>query len=225
MFKIPYDQIPKKDWDEQLQPTKRYIAKRCRHGLNYRMEKYRLSQVTDLAYYQAAKAFALYHSITPELQEWWVAEERWFRETRAIYNPFGRRLKIVQRIDDDVLDSIIAFYPQSTIGDKVIQVWYQAESDDDWPDYQYARIAIDVHDNLVAISAPKYAKTCLRILKKHAEAPLLLQDVYKRRKPEPLSIAAELKMSYPTSWDDKTRKFVEDPKGLHRWSDMKVVQL
>lgn len=225
MFKKRYEDIPVKDWDEDLRPTDRYIAKRCRHGLNYRMERFRLSQVTDLPYHQAAKAFALYHTATPELQEWWVAEEKGFRETRAIYNPFGRRLKIVQRIDDDVLDSIIAFYPQSTIGDKVIQVWYTAESDDDWPAYENARIAIDVHDNLVAISTPKYAKTCLRILKKHAEKPILLQDVYNRRKPEPLSIAAELKMSYPTSWDDKTRKFVEDPKGLHRWSDMKVVQL
>lgn len=234
MFKMPYDMVPKKDWDDELKPTKRYISKRCRHGLNYRMERFRLSQVTDLPYHQASQAFSLYHSVTPELEEWWEEEERRFRETRSIENPFGRRLRVVQRLNKDVLDSIIAYYPQSTIGDKVVQVWYQSEADDDWPDYAYARIAIDVHDNLVAISTPKYAKTCLKIMKKHAESPILLQDVYRRRKPEPLIIPAETKMSYPTSWSDKARKdkdgnwhpgFIEDPKGLHRWSEMKVVQL
>jgi uracil-DNA glycosylase len=234
MFKIPYDLVPKKDWDDDLKPTKRYVSKRCRHGLNYRMERFRLSQVTQLPYHEAVSAFILYHGITPELRKWWEEEERGFRKRRYIVNPFGRPLRIVQRINDDVLDSIIAFYPQSTIGDKIIQVWYQSEEDDAWPDPMHARIAIDVHDNLVAISAPKYAKTCLRIMKKYAESPIMLQDVYHRRKPEPLSISAELKMSYPTSWSEKARQdkngkwlpgFVEDPNGLHRWSEMKVVEL
>ena len=96
------------------------------------------------------------------------------------------------------------------------------EEDDDWPDRMYARVAIDVHDNLVPIAAPKYAKTCLKIMKKHAEAPIMIQDVYKH-KPEPLIVPAELKMSYPTSWDGKA--FVEDARGLHRWSHMKEVHL
>lgn len=232
MFKIPYDQVPVKDWDENLRPTKRYIAKRCRHGLNYRMEKHRLSEVTGLPYHEASRAFGLYHSITPQLRRWWEAEEKGFRQTHEIYNPFGRCLKVIQRIDEDVLESIIAFYPQSTIGDKIVQVWYRCHEDDDWP--MAARIAIDVHDNLVAIASPKIAKTALRIMKKHAESPILIQDVYNRRKPEPLSIASELKMSYPSSWSEHVKQkdgslksgFVRDEKyGLHRWSEMEVVKL
>jgi DNA polymerase I-like protein with 3'-5' exonuclease and polymerase domains len=225
MFKIPYDEVPTKDWDKELRPTKRYVAKRCRHGLNYRMERFRLSQVTGLPYHESARAFALYHSITPELRHWWAAEEEGFRKTRAIYNPFGRRLKVIQRLDDSVLDSIIAYYAQSTIGDKIIQVWYQCEEDDDWPSPEQARIAIDVHDNLVAIAAPKVAKSCLKIMKKYAESPIMLQDVYMRRKPEPLGIPAELKMSVPTLWNAEKNIFEEHPKGLHRWSEMKVVKL
>ncbi len=222
MFKIPYDEVPLKDWTEEGAPTVRYIAKRCRHGLNYRMEKWKLAEVTDLPFHQAARAWSIYHSITPELRYWWAAEEKNFRATREIYNGLGRRFKIIQRIDDDVLDSIVAYYPQSTIGDKVTRVWYMCEEDDEWPDRMYARVAIDVHDNLVPIATPKYAKTCLKILKKHAESPIMIQDVYKH-KPEPLIIPAELKMSYPTSWDGKA--FVENPKGLHRWSHMKEVHL
>lgn len=223
MFKIPYDQVPKEDWNEADKPTIRYIAKRCRHGLNYRMERFRLSEVTKLPYYVAARAFTLYHTITPQLKQWWEEEERNFRRTREIYNGLGRRFRVIQRISDDVLRSIIAFYPQSTIGDKITQVWYQCEEDDDWP--EEARIAIDVHDNLVAIAPPRWAKTCLGIMKKHAESPIMIQDAWGRRKPEPLSIQAELKMSVPSSWDDKTQRFVADKDGLHRWSFMEKVVL
>lgn len=224
MFKVPYDKVPLKDWDEDNMPTIRYIAKRCRHGLNYRMEKWKLSEVTDLPFHQASRAWSIYHAITPELRYWWAAEEKSFRATREIYNGMGRRFKVIQRLNDDVLDSIVAYYPQSTIGDKVTRVWYMCHEDDEWPDRMYARIAIDVHDNLVPISIPKYAKTCLKIMKRHAETPIMIQDVYKN-KPEPLIIPAELKMSYPTSWDKTKKAFVEDPKGLHRWSHMKEVKL
>ena len=224
MFKIPYDQVPIKDHDENGSPTVRYVAKRCRHALNYRMEKWKLAEVTDLPFHQAARAWAVYHALTPELRKWWVAEEKQFRLAREVYNGLGRRLKIIQRLDETAFESLIAFYPQSTIGDKVTQVWYQSEEDDAWPDKMHARIAIDVHDNLIAIAQPKYAKTCLKIMKKHAEAPITIQDVYKN-KPERLIVPAELKMSYPSVWDIKKSQFVEDAKGLHRWACMKPVVL
>lgn len=223
MFRVPYDKVPTVDWDEDGKPTIRYVSKRCRHGLNYRMEKWKLAEVTQLPYHQAARSFTLYHVVTPELRRWWKEEERLFRRDKQVYNALNRRFRVVQRIDDDVLESIIAFYPQSTIGDKIVQAWYMCEEDDEWP--MDARIAIDVHDNLVAIAAPKVAKTCMKIMKKHAEAPIMVQDVYKKRPPEPLIIPAELKMSVPTSWDEKTQRFVPDKKGLHRWSNMEKVKL
>lgn len=224
MFKVPYEEVPKNDWTDEGEPTIRYIGKRCRHGLNYRMERHRLAEVTELPYHHAARAFTLYHAITPELRKWWSAEEALFKRDKCIYNAFGRRLFVIQRLDEDVLKSIIAFYPQSTIGDKIVRVWYQCHEDEKWPRGR-ARIAIDVHDNLVGISETKYAKTCLAIMKKYAEEPILIQDVYKRRKHEPLSIPCELKISYPSSWDAKKKQFVRDPKGLHRWSNMEAIDV
>lgn len=224
MFKVPYDKVPTKDHDEANVPTIRYIAKRCRHGLNYRMEKWKLAEVTGLPFHQSARAWSVYHSITPELRYWWSEEEKCFKRDREVYNALGRRLKVIQRIDDEVMESLIAYYPQSSIGDKVTRIWYKCEEDDEWPDKMYARIAIDVHDSLIPITTPKYAKTCMKIMKRHAEEPLIIQDVYKH-KPEKLIIPAELKMSYPTLWDKQKKQFVEDPKGLHRWSHMKAVEL
>lgn len=223
MFGIPYEKVPTKDWDDAFQPTVRYIAKRCRHGLNYRMERQTLADVTKLPYHEASRAFILYHRTTPELTKWWKQEETTFKRDRVLYNAFGRRLKVIQRLDEDVMDSIIAFYPQSTIGDKVVQVWYQSESDDKWP--RDARICLDVHDNLVAIAAPgKSIKTALAIMKKYAEQPIMIQDAW-NGPAIPVRIQAELKQSYPTVFDSNTNKFVEDKKGLHRWSHMKDVEL
>lgn len=230
MFKVPYDEVPLKDFDKDNRPTIRYTAKRCRHGLNYRMERYRLSEVTGLPYHESARAFAIYHSITPELNHWWIQAEKDFRLHREVFNALGRRHKVIQRIDDEVLKSIVAFYPQSTIGDKITQVWYQAEEDDKWP--MDARVCLDVHDNLVAMASPKTIKTALKILKRYAEAPIMIQDAW-HGKAEPLIIPAECKISYPVSWQNvklkgdtkKKWQMAPDPKGTHRWGFLQSVEL
>ena len=211
MFKIPYDETPEKDYDPETgQHTTRYVAKRCRHGLNYRMQVTRLAEVTGLRYHEARQAFVLYHKITPELTKWWDMEERLYRRDKVIYNPFGRRFKVIQRITEEVLESIIAFKPQSTIGDKVCRVWYQSIEDNGWP--KEARIALNVHDALVGMAPKKYTKTALRIMKKYAEEPITIQNVYKDP-PEQLIIPAECKISLP------------DDKGVHRWSNLKEVEI
>jgi uracil-DNA glycosylase family 4 len=225
MFKVKYEDVPAYDNDESGRPTIRYVAKRCRHGLNYRMERYKLSEVTGLSYNEANKNFIIYHTTTPELEKWWQIEEREFRKRREVYNALGRRFKVIQRIDDDVLRSIVAFYPQSTIGDKITQVWYQSECDPDWP--MDARVAIDVHDNLVCIASPKTIKTAMQIMVKYAEEPIPIKNVFTNRI-EKLIIPAECKVSYPVSLQlsDKGKwEYVEDPKGTHRWSHLKTLKL
>lgn len=225
MFKVPYDQTPLVDFDERNKPTIRYIAKRCRHGLNYRMERYKLSEVTGLSYNEASRNFIIYHATTPELEKWWEAEEHGFRKEKQVYNALGRRFRVIQRIDDDVLRSIVAFYPQSTIGDKIVQVWYQSEGDPEWP--LDARIAIDVHDNLVCIASPRTIHTALRIMVRYAETPISIKNVFTNRI-EKLIVPAEAKVSYPVSLVITERgdwTYVEDPKGTHRWSHLKKVKL
>lgn len=226
MFKVEYSLVPLKDFDADNRPTIRYTAKRCRHGLNYRMERFRLSEVTGLAYHEAARAFALYHSITPELEEWWKQAEKDFRLHRQVFNAFGRRHKVIQRIDEEVLKSIVAFYPQSTIGDKITKVWYQAEEDDKWP--MDARVCLDVHDNLIAMSSPKTIKTALKVLKRYAEEPIMIQDAW-HGKAEPLIIPAECKISYGVKYHEKKGgrgyEFLPDDKGSHRWGFLKPVEI
>lgn len=226
MFKVKYEDVPKSDWDEHNQPTIRYTAKRCRHGLNYRMERFRLSEVTGLPYHESNRAFVLYHGITPELELWWEEEEKQFRKKREVFNAFGRRHKVIQRLDDEALKSIVAFYPQSTIGDKITQVWYQAEEDDKWP--SDARVAIDVHDNLVAIASPKTIKTAMAVLCRYAETPIPVRNIF-TGKIEPLIIPAEAKVSVPMRAiaGNEPNKLVyirDDKNGVHRWSHLEKLK-
>lgn len=227
MFKIDYNLVPVYDFDPVTGLyTIRYVSKRCRHGLNYRMQIHRLAEVTGLPYHEAARAFRLYHHTTPELRKWWEAQEKDFKQTKTIFNALGRRFKVIQRIDDRVLESIVAFYPQSTIGDKITEAWYQSEEDDEWPSLEHARVCLDVHDNLVALTTPKYAKTVAKILKKHAESPMFIQDVYKH-KPEQVIIPADLKISTLERWEKKkdgSKVRLPDDTEM-RWSNMKELIL
>lgn len=207
MFKVDYEQVPRKDRDDNLQPTIRYIAKRCRHGLNYRMGPDRLATVTKLPIQDAFKAYELYHRITPELKQWWESVIAEVRDTKRLYSYMGRRWLLLERFDDKALESIIAFKPQSTVGDKVTQVTYQAYEHPAW-DHRTSTIIINGHDSLIA-EVPdndREATKHLSILKHFAESPIRINN-------RDLIIPAEVAWSYPGEKD-----------GVHRWSTIKKLE-
>src|SRR5690606_21088697 len=109
MFKMDYDTVPTKD-EIDGEYTLRYIAKRCRHGLNYRMQIARLAETTGLSFSRAAQAYHAYHRASPEVQKWWDATTTIVKKERQLFNAYGRRWKLLQRFDDEALKSIVAFY-------------------------------------------------------------------------------------------------------------------
>jgi len=226
MWRIPYDEVPVKDFDDEGGRTLRYIAKRCRHGLNYRMQPDRLATVTGLDINQARAAFDIYHAITPELRMWWEKLVGTVRSEHRLFSSYGRRLVILERIDDGSLDSIVAFRPQSSIGDKVNEVIYLAHDDKRWP--TGSRIALNVHDALVALSKPDDAMRCLSIMKKYAEVPINVTSIMTKNM-EPMIIPAECKMTTQrTLWrmdENKKLEFYNDDKGLFRWSHLSTVDV
>lgn len=204
MWDIPYEDVPTSDYDADGRHTLRFTAKRCRHGLNYRMQAPRLAETTGLSLRAANDAFRRYHSTSPEVKRWWGDTEKAIKTTRTLTNPYGRRLIILERLTDDALESIVAFVPQSTIGDKVTRVMYLCEDDDRWP--SDARIVLNIHDALICLAPLHKVRTCLAIMKEHAEEPLIIKG-------EQLIIPADLKESQP------------DENGIHRWAKMKEVIL
>ena len=221
MFNVPYNEVPtfdrypldevaaKRDGiaynaDMAGKPTIRYIAKRCRHGLNYRMMPDRLALTTGLSLSTASEAFVKYHKLTPELKLGWQADLNRVRGERAIYNAYGRRYVQLIPVTEESTEAIVAFYPQSTIGDHICRVIYKCHDDDKWPKGK-ARIALNTHDGLIGLARKSVAKQALRVMVKHAEAPMLIGG-------KQLIIPAECGISVPG--DD----------GVHRWSTIKKVK-
>jgi uracil-DNA glycosylase family 4 len=206
MFNVPYDDVPKSDWDDVANKhTIRYTAKRCRHGLNYRMQADRLATVLGCTLSEAERLWALYHRATPELQRWWNDIIREVRTTRTLYTCFERRMEFLgSRLDESLLDSIIAFKPQSTLGDFVCMVQHKTQDDPTWP--RTARIPFNNHDSLTALCRESDAATVGGLFIKYAEAPIIIKG-------EQLIIPIDLKRSYA------------DEEGVHRWSNMKKFKL
>jgi DNA polymerase len=199
IYKCDYKDIPSSDWDDDLKPTRRYLGKRCVHGLNYRMQAPKLAEVCGIPEQQGFEAYAAYHRAFPEIQNGWKQTIQEVRDTKMLFSPLGRRLIWLERLTEESYDSVIAFKPQSTIGDKVSSVIYLCHDDEDWP--SDARMILNIHDALIAIHRAEDKHTVQAIMKKHAEAPIMIRG-------EPVSIGTDFKES------------VADEKGIHRWSTL-----
>ncbi len=209
MFKVPYDDVPKKDWEaDEVTPTIRYKAKRCRHGLNYTMGGGELAEQIGAELSEGERLHRIYHQTNPEIERWWNWTYEQVRKNRVLFNAYGRRWITLERIDPSILGNIVAFYPQSTIGDKVSRCIYLCESDPEWP--EDARMLLNIHDALIAIHRPHDGATVRRIMRKYAEEPISIlgMDGVTRS----LIIPCELAVSKP------------GPDGLHRWSTLEKIK-
>lgn len=209
MFNVPYDDVPKSDTDEAGKYTIRYTAKRCRHGLNYRMMPDRLATTLNVSFNEAQYLWHLYHKTNPELQKGWEWEVKTVKEKRMLFNAYGRRWILLEAFSDEATEAVVAFFHQSTIGDKVARVIYQCHNDPEWP-RGHARICLNIHDALVAVTRPEYRELVQKIMKKYAEEPINIPSIDGTIKP--LIIPADFKVSVP------------DDKGFHRWSNLEKVK-
>jgi uracil-DNA glycosylase family 4 len=203
IFHVPYEQVPKEDKDHLDRPTLRFLGKRCVHGLNYRMGPRKLAEVCGIPNEQAQEAYASYHRAYPEIQVAWSRTIQTIRDDKMLFSLLGRRMIYLERFTEESFDSCIAFVPQSTIGDKVASVIYLCHDDPEWP--SDARMVLNIHDALIAIHRPDDAECIQRLMKKHAEEPIMIRA-------EPITIFTDIKASVP------------DSMGIHRWSTLREVQ-
>lgn len=210
LFKVPYDQVPTNDFDDSHKPTLRYKGKRSVHGFNYRLGPEEAASKFGISLVDATHAYRSYHATFPEIATAWGDILARVKKDRVLYNAFGRRWILLSRLDDeDALRSIVAFEPQSSIGDKVCQVIYQCHEDADWPRSSKgleAAVSLNIHDALICIARDEDINSCLAIMHKHAVRPLIVRGTE-------LAIPAEIKISVP------------DEDGVHRWSTLENYKL
>jgi uracil-DNA glycosylase family 4 len=205
IFKCEYEEVPAYDRNENGDITLRFLGKRCVHGLNYRMQPQRLADTCNIPYSQANEAYSSYHKAFPEIKRAWNHIVQGVREDKKLYSPLGRRMIYLSRITDDELDSVIAFGPQSTIGDKVSSVIYECHEHPDWPK-NHARMVLNIHDALIALHVqdPHVTETVQGIMKQNAESPIMIRG-------EAVSIGTDFKQS------------IADEGGIHRWSTLQTI--
>lgn len=210
IFQKPYDEIPTSDWTADHKPTLRYQGKRSVHGFNYRLMPETAAIKFGVSLAEATHAHRLYHAAFPEIAVAWQDLRKRVERDKVLYNAYGRRWILLSRIDsDEALTPIIAFEPQSSIGDKVCEVIYLAHEDTDWPRSSNgleAAVTLNIHDALIALARFEDMERVARVLHKHATKPLIVRNTE-------LVIPAEIAMSQP------------DEKGIHRWSTLKKVKL
>jgi uracil-DNA glycosylase len=210
IFQKPYDEIPKSDWTDDHKPTLRYQGKRSVHGFNYRLMPDTAAIKFNVTLAEATHAHRLYHAAFPEISAAWQDIRKRVERDKVLYNAYGRRWVLLSRIDsDDALTPIIAFEPQSSIGDKVCEVIYLAHEDRDWPRSHHgleAAVTLNIHDALIAVARLDDMARVARVLHRHATRPLIVRN-------QELVIPCELALSRP------------DADGTHRWSTLKKVKL
>jgi hypothetical protein len=178
----------------------------------------RLAQTTGLSLGEAGINYYIYHRTNPELKIWWDVLGKEVKKTHMLFNSYGRRMIFLERLDgDSALDSIVAFRPQSTIGDKVTRVWKQCHNDPRW-DHSRARIFRNVHDALWCMSVPSFRETAMSIMKLYAEEPIMVNSIV-TKKTEPMIIPADFKISdtsngKPLHMNNMKKAYIEAAKAL-----------
>lgn len=210
IFQKPYDEIPRSDWTEDHKPTLRYQGKRSVHGFNYRLMPDSAAIKFGVSLAEATHAHRLYHSAFPEIARAWQDIRKRVERDKVLFNAYGRRWVLLSRIDsDEALTPIVAFEPQSSIGDKVCEVIYLSHEDPEWPRSTHgleAAITLNIHDALIALARLDDMARVARILHRHATRPIIVRN-------QELVIPAEIGLSKP------------DADGIHRWSTIKKVKL
>lgn len=214
IFKIPYEEIPSYDRltygkttddpDKDGEITLRFLGKKCVHGLNYRMQADRLAVTTGIDIKLAREAFNSYHATYPEIQKAWKNTIDELKKNKCLYNYMGRRLYFLEPITDNNMDSVIAFKPQSTIGDYVSSIIADVEDDPEFPKDK-ARCILNIHDALIFLYKLDVEELMMKLIWKWANKPLNING-------EDVVIGMDFKKAYP------------DEQGIRRWSTMKEVE-
>lgn len=97
----------------------------------------------------------------------------------------GRRLYFLEPLTDNNMDSIIAFKPQSTIGDYVSSIIADVEEDPEFPKDK-ARCLLNIHDALIFLYRLDVEKVLMKLIWKYANKPIMING-------EPVVIGMDFK--------------------------------
>lgn len=131
----------------------RQCGKKANHGLNYMEDWFKFSLINEIEAAEAKRIIHLYrHVAYPGLPVWWdsIMDEA-MRNGRVLENLLGHKRRFLNRKDDQLWKSMIAYKPQSTIGNIVRRgqrLTYQAMMEER-EGFKDLDLLANVHDQLL----------------------------------------------------------------------------
>lgn len=94
------------------------MGKRVRHAGNYRLQEFRLAQMTHIAKNECKRILTTFHEAEPKIQGIFHKEiDEIVTRTRILETPFRRKRQFFDRFTDHLYKQATAQIPQSTISD------------------------------------------------------------------------------------------------------------
>ena len=96
------------------------LGKRTRHAGHYKMQAYRLSQMTHLPLTEAARLLKIFHAANPQIETNYHQQVMKILQdgnTRFLRTPFGRVRWFYNRLDNSLYKEGLAYIPQSGVSD------------------------------------------------------------------------------------------------------------
>lgn len=117
------------------------------HGTDYGMGPYTFAETANIPRAKAKEDWEKFHKEFPGIRNvYYKYVEESIRNTRTLYNVFGRRQVFFSKINDSVFKAGYAFIPQSSVSDINKQALKKI--------HKHYRVLLEQHDGLI-ISVPK----------------------------------------------------------------------
>ena len=124
-------------------------GKKSNHGLNYDEGYRQFALINEMEEVEAKTIIKAYRTVAyPNIPVWHESIRRELKDGRILTNCFGRKVRLLGPLGDDLYKQGYAFKPQSTVVDMVNQGMIKAFGDESL-EFYYADLLMQVHDELI----------------------------------------------------------------------------
>ncbi len=124
----------------------RQAGKKSNHGLNYDESFVMFALINEILNNEAKEIIEFYHHTYPGVRQNHARIKEQLRESRTLYNCFGRKVKFLDRWGPDLWKSAYSMEPQSTVSD-LVNLGICETYEDTHKDLADTEILANVHDS------------------------------------------------------------------------------
>jgi len=160
------------EWVEKDTPMY-FSAKRLVHGGNYGLGPMQFARMLKIPFAEAKEHLENYHATYPGIRNTFQSEvRRDIRESRTLYNPFGRRQVFFGEMNDKTFREGYAFRPQSTVSDiNKSAVKFMSK---------YYTVLLEGHDGILISVPPKERKNAIDAMQEAYDTPFEFDGIMHR---------------------------------------------